>query len=399
MARTNPQSVNGPRRSGRSLRIAMIGPAPCPETGTSILFKILLDWMPSHGVVVHTIPIPIGGVGAATKLRKLLGVLIKAIHVAPRVDVISVHVPTLQLSNLAVALLIVAKVFRRDFVLRKFGGTDLNDLGRGARVLARWVIRNSDVVFVEARKQCDDIREALSTEVLWYPNHRSTRPRPPERDGAATRFVYLGRVREEKGIWQIAEAAAVLAGRCSVDIYGPYENGFDWDLLDRCPYVHYRGVLDHGRIASVLSEYDGLLLPTYWQGEGYPGVIIEAFHAGVPVIATRWKFIPEIVDETCGILVTPRDTEELIQAMGRFIRDREWVQCLRAGALARSKAFSLDRWADLFVTACHIAHEHSGDRDEMFQQIRSLYTPSHPDVSDSAWGPCDIDVSVKALSL
>ncbi len=36
----------------------------------------------------------------------------------------------------------------------------------------------------------------------------------------------------------------------------------------------------------MLQHYDMLLFPTHWIGEGYPGIIIEAYHAGIPVITT-----------------------------------------------------------------------------------------------------------------
>lgn len=380
----NSQTKTHGKGERRRLRIAMIGPASYPETGTSILLKVLLDRMPAYGVDVDRIPIPIGSANLVAKLRKFLGLLAKMIRVAPHVDVISVHVPTLQLANVACAALIVARIFRRIFVLRKFGGTDLDDLGRHARWLAEQVMKRSDITFAEAKGQCEDLRKRLSTEIFWYPNYRCTRRLQPGRHRVAARFIYLGRVQDEKGIGEIVEAAGSLGGRCSVDVYGPYENRFDQEAINRSPYVHYQGVLSNSEIPSALSEHGALLLPTYWNGEGYPGVIIEAFHMGVPVIATHWKFIPEIVDETCGILVEPGDARELASAMDRLVGDEELARRLQMGALSKAKTFSADRWIDLFVQACQIAHENSGDRTGTQRQIEALYAQSHQDVSEPA---------------
>ena len=377
------QKANHQKRSGKPLRMAMIGPALYPETGTSVPFKILLDRMLSYGVTIHTIPIPIGNTGIVSKLLKFLGVLAKTMRVAPHVDVISAHVPTLQLANIAFAVLIVAKIFQRVFVLRKFGGTELSDLRRPARLLAEHVMKRSDVSFVEANKQCEDTQKRLSTEIFWYPNYRYTRELRPRHHRMVTRFVYLGCVRGEKGIGEIIEAATSLGGRCSVDVYGPCERRFNQAMFSRSAYVHYRGVLENSNIPFILSKYDALLLPTYWHGEGYPGVIIEAFQAGLPVIATRWKFIAEMVDETCGILVEPGDAEDLTLAMDRLVSDKELVQRLQMGALSKSKAFSVDRWADLFVRACRIAYENSGNKAETQRQIRVLYAQAKDDVSGS----------------
>ncbi len=44
-----------------------------------------------------------------------------------------------------------------------------------------------------------------------------------------------------------------------------------------------------------LSEHDLLLFPSYFRGEGYPGIIVEAFQCGVPVAAAGWSAIPELI--------------------------------------------------------------------------------------------------------
>lgn len=357
-----------------TLRIAMIGPSPYPEGGTTIPFKILLDRMRACGVVVYVVPIPRGGKNILTKPLKFLGVLAKTIRCVPHVDVISVHVPTPQLSNVAFAALTVARLFQRVFVLRQFTGMDPIELYRHKRLLAKHVIERSSVLFVEARKQRDIIRKWFSREAFWYPNYRLMPPRRPEQHQRNGRFVYLGRVRYDKGIGEIMEAAALPGKRCSVDIYGPCEERFDQTRLSQSAHVHYRGVADNRNVPSILSEYSALLLPTYWEGEGYPGIVIEAFQAGLPVIATRWKYLPELVDETCGILVEPKDPENLRRAMDRLASDTELAQRLRIGALAKGEEFSAERWVNLFVRACCIACENSGNEAETRRRIRGLYT-------------------------
>jgi glycosyltransferase involved in cell wall biosynthesis len=103
---------------------------------------------------------------------------------------------------------------------------------------------------------------------------------------------------------------------------------------------------------STMAQYDALLLPTYHEGEGYPGVVLEAFRAGLPVICTRWQALPEIVDDTCGILVEPRSAEELRDAMERLIRNPALFKSLREGATRRRDLFSSETWAERFVEYC-----------------------------------------------
>ncbi len=90
----------------------------------------------------------------------------------------------------------------------------------------------------------------------------------------------------------------------------------------------------HGRvepnsISQILSEHDCLLLPTFYEGEGMPGVIIEAYQSGIPVIASRWRDIPELIQhEKTGLLVEPRSMEDLTRAMLRLSSDKKLYQDL-----------------------------------------------------------------------
>jgi glycosyltransferase involved in cell wall biosynthesis len=126
------------------------------------------------------------------------------------------------------------------------------------------------------------------------------------------RFVYLGFVNEQKGIDHLLEAADILGDEYTLHIYGPLKDS-KYNNIDS---KFYKGVLHQSEVLATLSKYDVLLLPTYYEGEGYPGAIIEAYSIGLPVIATSWKAIPEIVrDGKTGILIEPRSTEALVDAM------------------------------------------------------------------------------------
>lgn len=101
-----------------------------------------------------------------------------------------------------------------------------------------------------------------------------------------------------------------------------------------------------------MGNYDALLLPTYWEGEGHPGVILEAYCAGIPVIATRWGGIPEIVTSETGILVEPRDVEGLARAMRQIMTSEELCARLRAGARQKAIEFDAKQWTTYFIRLC-----------------------------------------------
>jgi len=67
--------------------------------------------------------------------------------------------------------------------------------------------------------------------------------------------------------------------------------------------------------------------------DGIPNVLVEAMRLGLPVVSTRVSGIPElIIDGDTGLLVPPRDTRALTDALARLLDDPHLRGRLAAGA-------------------------------------------------------------------
>jgi glycosyltransferase involved in cell wall biosynthesis len=93
----------------------------------------------------------------------------------------------------------------------------------------------------------------------------------------------------------------------------------NYRLEQKCEFA---GVYDtlQGR-EKFMSDMDVFVLPSLT--EGTPNAIIEAMAHEKPVIATAVGGIPDLVDESVGILVPPSDTKALGQAMTKLAGDAE----------------------------------------------------------------------------
>jgi glycosyltransferase involved in cell wall biosynthesis len=165
--------------------------------------------------------------------------------------------------------------------------------------------------------------------------------------------VFLGHLWKSKGIETLLHAATRMPPGCSIDVYGPADE-YEPGVIDRrgAGRVRYRGVLTHEEVDARLWDYDCLVLPTVHPNEGYPGVIAEAFAHGIPVIATRWLAIPEVVDDSCGLLVEPRDPDAFVRAVERLHADPGLWRRLCAGARAKAAGFDHARWSRVFEDVC-----------------------------------------------
>ena len=241
---------------------------------------------------------------------------------APFSDVIFLNSSRGGTKYLVPLLYLLAKLFKTKFVFRPFGG-DIKDYTTGYNNFQKWIFRNtvlkSDVFFLQT-KELMQFYANQNANTIQLPTSRK-KPSVDLLRGAAPyarRFIYLGFVNQLKGIDHILEAAQQLGPDYTIHVYGPIKEDRYKQIFEEHPNV-YQGVLAKKEVLPTLREYDVLVLPTYYGGEGYPGAILEAYSLGLPVITTKWKAIPEIVEDgETGLLIQPQSTEALVKAMQHF---------------------------------------------------------------------------------
>lgn len=164
-----------------------------------------------------------------------------------------------------------------------------------------------------------------SKPILFYPDITS-------RHNDTVRFVFLSRMDPKKGCEMILECAENLTlqgykNRFKVDFYGLIaESKKQWfalfsQKLALSETCEYRGFLDLTckKGYEILSGYDAMLFPTFYDGEAFPGILIDAFIAGLPVVASDWHFNRDIVTEQTGIMIPAKDKNALYQAMKEIL--------------------------------------------------------------------------------
>jgi glycosyltransferase involved in cell wall biosynthesis len=121
--------------------------------------------------------------------------------------------------------------------------------------------------------------------------------------------LYLGRLTDEKGVPHLLEALRAGAGGAHFTVVGggPLESAVSAVLGAR-----YAGFQPPAAVAGFLAQASYLVVPSVWY-EGFPRTIVEAYAAGVPVIASRLGSLAEVVkDGETGLLFNPGDVQDLM---------------------------------------------------------------------------------------
>lgn len=168
------------------------------------------------------------------------------------------------------------------------------------------------------------------------------------------RFCIFSRVMREKGIEDAIAAIESIneeKGRrvCSLDIYGRIDDGyverFNKILKQVTDAIQYKGTIPYDKSVEAIKDYYTLLFPTYWEGEGFPGTIVDAFSAGLPVIATDWNCNGEIVNNRVnGILYPNEEIKTLKEALEYLIKNVGSIGQMKINCIFSAKKFQPDRY-------------------------------------------------------
>lgn len=186
------------------------------------------------------------------------------------------------------------------------------------------------------------VRNGVSEEKITVLKHGLCHDMPEhinlrEENSPVLRLVYFGRVHPNKGIDVIIEALKKIPeAPVRLDIYGilQHEISYYQRLLKAAggdSRISFKEPVPTEKAIETLQSYDFLVVPSQWMETG-PIVILEAFAAKVPVIASGLGGIAEkVTDGVNGILVKADDVNGWADAIKRCSNDTGLRKKLQAG--------------------------------------------------------------------
>lgn len=308
------------------MRILLIGPVPYTIRkksigGATVLFQEMITFLKNENRTNYTV-IPSNRFNS--RVLSFLYLIFKSIFTIRKTDIIFLNVNSFGVKILWPIYSVLAKWGNKKLILRVFGSHFNDDMqAKYFCNTLQCLLPHVNLLLLETKELVSEF-QVSNSNTIWLPNVRKSKIDIVT--GSTTnvkkfnkKFIYLGHITETKGIRELIEAFKNVPDDYELSIYGEILDS-SLSYLNECNY--YKGVIDPENVFTVLNDHCVLILPTYYHGEGYPGVIIEAYREGLPVISTNWKSIPEIVDNgKTGLLIPPKNSEELLNAVFFFNED------------------------------------------------------------------------------
>lgn len=175
--------------------------------------------------------------------------------------------------------------------------------------------------------------------------------------GQGLRFVFFSRVSEVKGIFdtiRVFESLHEKGVNCFLDIYGKIDGEIEESFMrmiekDKA-FVKYKGVASPDESSSILKDYYMMVFPTKFSGEGFPGVILDAFAAGIPILSSHFRFYDDLLKDHYNSLVFDLDNFEDFEKKLIYACEHPDAICnMRSNSAAEYKKYSPEKEIGVLV--------------------------------------------------
>lgn len=335
------------------VKMLMLGECLTRQGGIVSVEKLILQQAPPSIQIKHIATLINGSTA-----RKIVGFKRAVVEffwtlLLAEFDLIHIHVSQRGSVFRKAIITLIALIFRKPIILHTHGPEFHLFYSNLHPLLKQWISWvfckcNSFIVLSESWKNYYIQNVGLKPEqVVVLPNPVKLPAQVPHRANAhPVSFVFLGRIGQRKGAFDLINAFATLPteyqSRSRLIIAG------DGDVkqaqsaianLNLAARVTVLDWLSSEQRDALLEQADVFVLPSY--NEGVPMSLLEAMSWGLPAIATPVGGIPELVTHTKnGLLVTPGNIQELSAAMLSLIDDENLRFSL--GSNARESVKPLD---------------------------------------------------------
>lgn len=207
------------------------------------------------------------------------------------------------------------------------------------KLMHRAVLLSARTIAID-HKTADALRKYFpGGKILEIPNPFDVKQiRVPPKTADSKTALFVGWCIKTKGIEELLEAwKAVVAEHpdWTLRIIGPGEETYVQSLKDRfsMDHVEMLGEQPHDKVLEDMNTASVFILPSYT--EGFPNAVLEAMALEKPIIATNVGAISDMLSNKAGIVIPPKDSAAIVNALNQLLSDEVLRNELAANARQR----------------------------------------------------------------
>jgi glycosyltransferase involved in cell wall biosynthesis len=350
--------------SSKPISVIVVGQTPPPFHGQSLMIQMLLDG-PMEGVEMHHIRMAFSdnmdqvGRFQLAKVLHLFALIVRIFIARIRTGATILYYPPAGPNRVPIFRDIVLLISTRWMFRKTVFHFHANGMGElipkfpaPLRALAWWALGrpHASIQLSELTRQDGKWFQAQHIYVVPNAVHDETlrlKWSPADRVPVAVqRILYVGTVCEGKGILVLLDACRQLKLAqvpFHLDVVGSFQPTTFGDDVRRAiadsqlqDHVTLHGQKTGDDKWKMFTLANIFCFPSHYESEGVPCVLIEAMCFALPVVSTRWRGIPSLVESgVTGYLVEPHDSMNLCNAIRDLIVDPIAIQSM--GQAGRSR--------------------------------------------------------------
>lgn len=150
-------------------------------------------------------------------------------------------------------------------------------------------------------------------------------------------YCYFGRLSHEKGVETLIDVATKLSFELKIIGNGPLSEELQRSIQEH--NIEFLGYKNWNEIKNIVGKARFIVIPSEWY-ENNPLSVIEAQCLGTPVLGANIGGIPELIDETNGMLFESRNVGDLKNKIAQMFESEFYYQQIAQDAQQRYSAES-----------------------------------------------------------
>lgn len=346
-------------KSNKDNKIILIGPLPPPLTGQSVSFKMLVSDLEDRGFKINLVDISrqsIKSIGSKGLVRcyEVLNAYLKllvAFILGSKICYITISQSSYGLFR-DLLFVCTAKMFRVKVIAHLKGG-NYDGFYFSKSFLVKFIIRgflkmlDKLIVLGNGLVSMYDFIPDISNKIVVVNNGLPIKTHgfnKKIKNGDKIQIVFLSNLIESKGYIDILHAVKILKYELGINIKAVFAGEFVkspddtvnisknkdnfFQFIERnslSENIEYVGTINGSKKWKLLQDSHFFCLPTNYINEGQPVSIIEAMAFGCVILSTKYRAIPDLVEDNYnGNFVAFKNPQSIVDKIVSIISEEKF---------------------------------------------------------------------------